>query len=194
MLLSESFKSLILAGGALFAAVALGGCDRQTAAPAQPTASAQPASVPADAGLDRSHRGSELPDLSFADTAGNELALTSLKGKPVLLNLWATWCAPCVAEMPALDKLATDRGATLQVVTVSQDLKQPEKVAAFFAQRKLTQLRPWLDPENRLSDHYAANTLPTTVYYDAQGREVWRFTGPREWGDAATASLLAEAK
>ncbi|MGH6786983.1 MAG: TlpA family protein disulfide reductase [Novosphingobium sp.] len=175
-------------GCALLAPFALGGCDRESAPPAQPKESA------AAAALDRSHKGSELPDLVFADPAGDKLDLAALKGKPILLNLWATWCAPCLAEMPALDKLAAEKSDALQVVTISQDLAQPEKVAAFFKERKLARLEPWLDPENRLSDHYAANTLPTTVLYDSAGREVWRFTGPREWGDAETAGLLAEAQ
>ena len=186
-MVSSRLLKIAVLGCALLAPLALGGCDRESAAPTQPAASAS------TEGLDRTHEGSEFPDFAFADPAGKELALQSLKGKPILLNLWATWCAPCLAEMPALDKLAASN-AGLQVVTVSQDLAQPEKVAAFFAERKLTKLHPWLDPDNQLSDHYAANTLPTTVYYDAAGREVWRFTGPREWGDAETAELLAEAR
>jgi hypothetical protein len=95
--------------------------------------------------------------------------------------------------MPALDRLAASKGDRIQVVTVSQDLRQPEKVAAFFRERKLAKLKPWLDPDNALSSHYQVQVLPTTIYYDAQGREVWRFTGPREWGDAETGALLDEA-
>ncbi len=187
-MLSSRLLKIAVLGCALLAPLALGGCDRESGKSAQPAASA------GSEALDRSHKGSELPDFAFADPAGKKLQLASLKGKPILLNLWATWCAPCLAEMPALDKLAADKGDALQVVTVSQDLAQAEKVAAFFADRKLTRLQPWLDPDNQLSDHYAANTLPTTILYDAAGREVWRFTGPREWGDAETEKLLAEAK
>ena len=186
-MLSSRLLKIAVLGCALLAPLALGGCDRESAAPTQPAASASAER------LDRTHKGSELPDFTFADPSGKQLALASLKGKPILLNLWATWCAPCLAEMPALDRLAAGN-AGLRVVTVSQDLAQPEKVAVFFADRKLTTLKPWLDPDNQLSDHYSANTLPTTVYYDAAGRELWRFTGPREWGDAETAKLLAEAK
>lgn len=134
-----------------------------------------------------------MPDLAFADGAGKRLELKTLLGKPVLLNLWATWCAPCLAEMPALDRLAASRGDRIHVVTVSQDLRQPEKVAAFFREKKLAWLGAWLDPENTLSDHYQVRVLPTTIYYDAQGREVWRLVGPREWGDKETGALLDEA-
>jgi hypothetical protein len=78
------------------------------------------------------------------------------------------------------------------VLTVSQDMGQPEKVSAFLKQRGVTRLEPWLDPENDLGFHYQA-TLPTSIFYDAQGREVWRVIGPREWDDAETKALLAEA-
>ena len=182
LLSSRPFKACALA-----LVLSVAGCSRESTEPAQPAASDTAAA------LDRSNRGSQMPDFVFTDPAGKRLDLASLKGKPVLLNLWATWCAPCLAEMPALDKLAGDKGDALRVVTVSQDLAQPDKVAAFFRDRKLTRLAPWLDPENKLSEHFRVGTLPTTIYYDAAGREVWRFTGPREWGDAETAGLLAEA-
>jgi thiol-disulfide isomerase/thioredoxin len=170
------------------------GCSRESGDTAQPAETKAPAGVASEGVLDRSRKGSAIPDLVFADAAGKRLELNALKGKPVLLNLWATWCAPCIAEMPALDRLAASKGDKLQVITVSQDLRQPEKVAAFFREKKLTRLGAWLDPDNELSTHYQVQVLPTTIYYDAQGREVWRFVGPREWGDQATAALMAEAE
>jgi thiol-disulfide isomerase/thioredoxin len=157
------------------------GCDRQSGQQVQ----GEPAS-----GISRTHRGSELPDFSLKDFAGREVQLSRLKGKPLLINLWATWCAPCVAELPALDRLAAS--GAVRVLTVSQDMGQPEKVAEFLKQRGVTRLEPWLDPENELGFHYQA-TLPTSIYYGANGREVWRVIGPREWDDAETKALLAEA-
>lgn len=106
-----------------------------------------------------------------------------------------------VAELPALDKLAKDRAGSLTVLAVSQDLDSAgstggggtdAKVAAFLKQRA-PGLAPWRDGENNLAFHYNAQTLPTTIYYDAQGREVWRFTGAREWTSGETAKLLDEA-
>lgn len=131
-----------------------------------------------------------MPDFSFADPAGKSLRLHDLKGKPVLINLWATWCAPCVAELPTLNALAARGG--LRVLAVSQDMAQPGKVAEFLKTRGGAALEPWLDPQNELSFHYATGTLPTTILYDAAGREVWRFVGERDWGDAESAALLAE--
>lgn len=167
----------------------LGGCDRQSAQDAQPQASAS--GVPAGV-IDRSHRGSQLPEFVLTDASGKELRLSSLKGKPLLINLWATWCRPCITELPMLDRLAKEKAEILRVLTVSQDMQQLEKVAPFLADRGLASLEPWLDPKNDLSFHYGTGTLPTTIYYDAQGREVWRFVGERDWTDSATADMLAE--
>lgn len=141
--------------------------------------------------VNRSHRGSLMPDFTVKDAAGKELRLTSLKGTPVLINLWATWCAPCVAELPALNRLAAKRGKGLKVVTVSQDMAKLETVAPFLKD-KAPLLEPWLDPEGELTSHYDTTILPTSIYYDAQGREVWRYIGPRHWDNDKAAALLAE--
>jgi thiol-disulfide isomerase/thioredoxin len=132
-----------------------------------------------------------MPDFTVKDAAGKELRLASLKGKPVLINLWATWCAPCVAELPALNRLAQQRGASLQIVTISQDMGKLETVAPFLA-AKAPLLRPWLDPEGELTSHFETTILPTSIYYDAQGREVWRYIGPRQWDNDKAAAMLAE--
>lgn len=171
------------------------GCDRQSADKAQPEASASAAAPAAPGGeagaltgtIDRSHKGAALPKFTVKDPTGKTLDLTALKG-PVLINLWATWCAPCVTELPLLDKLA----ATTRVVTVSQDMGDGTKVAEFLKGKGVTRLEPWLDPNNDLAFQYGGGTLPTTVYYDASGHEVWRFVGGHDWGSAATAAMLAE--
>lgn len=185
---------MILGFGLLGGLLALAGCDRQGGEPAQGASAAASSSAAAGApakGADRSHRGSPLPTLSFADPAGGKLALASLKGKPVLINLWATWCAPCVKELPTLEALAAS--GKVRVVTVSQDSGEPAKVAAFLKGKGLTRLEPWLDPNNDLAFQYDGGTLPMTVLYDSTGQEVWRFTGDNDWSSAQTAELLAEA-
>ena len=194
MLSSRPLKAAVLG-----LAVIAGGCDRQSGEQAQPQApaSASESASPAPQGqpplgvIDASHKGSAMPDFTLADPAGRQLKLADLKGKPVLINLWATWCAPCIKELPQLDALA--KAGTVRVVTVSQDSGQPEKVGAFLKERGIARLEPWLDPKNDLSFHYGSGTLPTTIYYDAQGREVWRYVGERDWGAAETRALLAQA-
>jgi thiol-disulfide isomerase/thioredoxin len=191
LLLSRSLKTVVL-GCALLSPVFLGGCDRQSGENAQPQPS-QSANETLRGVIDRSHAGTPLPDFTLTDSQGGKLELQSLTGKPVLINLWATWCAPCVVELPMLDSIAADSASELKVLTVSQDM-QPDKVAGFLSERGLDRLEPWLDPDNDLSFHYGTGTLPTTILYDADGREVWRFIGAHDWTSSESAEMLAEGK
>jgi thiol-disulfide isomerase/thioredoxin len=130
----------------------------------------------------------------FEDPAGEPVSLADFKGKPLLVNLWATWCGPCVVEMPSLDRLAGREGERIQVLALSQDLNGRELVTQFFAARHFRQLDPFLDPEMAVMTALRIDTLPTTILYDAQGREVWRMTGMAEWDGARARRLLAEAQ
>ena len=132
-----------------------------------------------------------MPDLTLADPQGRKLTLASLRGRPVLLNLWATWCAPCVKELPTLDALSAS--GRIRVLAASQDTEGGVRIASFLKEKGASHLEPWLDPGNDLSFHYATGTLPTSVLYDAQGREVWRFVGENDWSSRGAAALVAEA-
>ena len=186
MLSSRSLKLAVLGFTLL-----IGGCDRESGDKAQPQASSE-ATEDASGTFDRSHKGSQLPDFIFSDPDGNVVRLSLLKGKPLLINLWATWCGPCVAELPMLNDLAATAPRGLKVLTVAQDAAPPEKIAAFLKSRGMNNVEPWLDPEYQLDYHYSTGVLPTSIYYDAGGREVWRFTGARDWSNAETAMALAE--
>ncbi len=191
--LNSAVPKMVLAM-ALASSLLAGGCDRQSADPAQPggaTAGPEAKAGELTGTIDRSHKGSPLPAFTVKDPGGKTLNLAELKG-PVLINLWATWCAPCVVELPLLDKLAADRAGALRVVTVSQDLGDGAKVAEFLKAKGVTRLEPWLDPENDLAFQYGGGSLPTTIYYDAAGREVWRFVGGHDWSGAEAAKMLAE--
>ncbi|WP_235514934.1 TlpA family protein disulfide reductase [Sphingomonas sp. Leaf25] len=182
-------------------AMVVGGCDKRAGTPEQAAPvedgtvpdvpAANTAAVPEAAGkIDRSHKGEALPAYRFEDGAGKPVTLATFKGKPLLLNVWATWCAPCVREMPTLDALATKAGDTLSVVAVSQDL-EPAKVQPFLTERGL-KLVGYRDPKLQFTSGMGLN-LPTTILYDAAGKEVWRVVGGMDWAGADAAKLIAEA-
>jgi thiol-disulfide isomerase/thioredoxin len=168
-----------------------GGCDRQSPPAGQANQTA-PANTAAPAGLDRTHKGEAAPATAFQGPDGASVTLAKFQGKPLLLNLWATWCAPCVKEMPALDALSGMLGDKVQVLAVSQDTQDTEKVAPYLQNAGIKRLQPYLDTKAALSLGMGLN-LPTTILYDSTGHEVWRTTGDMDWtGDAARA-LIAEA-
>lgn len=142
--------------------------------------------------VDRGKKGEAAPDYGFLDPAGKPVTLAAFRGKPLLVNLWATWCAPCVREMPTLDRLAVREKDKLQVLVISQDLDGAAKVTPFFEKAKFTALQPYLDPDVKFSTGYGVN-LPTTILYDAEGKEVWRVSGDMEWDGETAAAWIAEA-
>jgi thiol-disulfide isomerase/thioredoxin/uncharacterized membrane protein len=147
-----------------------------------PQESAVPTAKKAEAGtVDTSQAGTPAPTQAFTRENGSKATLADFRGKPVLVNLWATWCAPCVAEMPALDRLAKAKAGEMTVVGISQDLQGWEKVKPFLAKAKLQHMTILLDDEGALATTLGAPGLPFTVLYDADGKEIWRVNGPREW-------------
>ena len=186
----------------LLATTALAGCDRQAAAPAQANGAVADAVSPDEAvgstavmpkagAVDRSHKGEAAPTATFQGPDGKATTLAAFRGRPLLVNLWATWCAPCVAELPTLDKAAAGAGGKLAIIAVSQDM-DAAKAAPFLAARRITHLAPYRDPKLALSVAYAAN-LPTTIFYDANGRELWRVSGGMDWAGAEARRLLSES-
>jgi thiol-disulfide isomerase/thioredoxin len=168
----------------------LAGCEKQE--PAANETSAVPG-VPTK-GVDRSQKGQPAPDATFADPDGGEISLADFRGTPVLVNLWATWCAPCVKELPTLNALAHkhDKDGALGVIAVSQDMGPQGSVEAFLAKLKVDDLGAYHDPKMALSGALNAQVMPTTILYDAQGREVWRYVGDLDWSGPEAARLLAD--
>jgi thiol-disulfide isomerase/thioredoxin len=146
-------------------------------------------------GVDRGHKGAAAPAVAFNNPDGGDISLASFKGTPVLVNLWASWCVPCVKELPTLDALARSHrvDGQLGVVAVSQDSGPHASVVAFLDKHKIADLASYQDPEMKLSFGLDAPVLPTSILYDAQGREVWRYVGDLDWTSAEAAKLLAEA-
>jgi thiol-disulfide isomerase/thioredoxin len=174
----------------LLALLALAACDKQEAQQ-QPSQNAAEAEVFPHKGVDRTHKGTPAPDTMFDNPDGDETSLAELSGKPTLVNLWATWCAPCVKELPTLNRLAKAR-ADLQVVAVSQDSGPHPSVVAFL-DSKAPDLAPFQDSKMGLSGKLGAEVLPTSILFDARGREVWRYVGELDWTSPEAARLLSEA-
>jgi thiol-disulfide isomerase/thioredoxin len=177
--------------------LALGGCDTENGTASQGTAPDTAAAAPAGETearyrIDRSHAGDAMAEAVVRDPAGQARALFSLRGRPVVLNLWATWCAPCVEELPTLDRLAARLGDDAHVIVLSQDLGEADVPAAFLAERGWRRVQGWHDPENAAGLE-AGGSLPTTILYDQEAREVLRVVGPLDWSGPIAAGLLVEA-
>jgi len=131
------------------------------------------------------------PQTAFKDSSGKALSLAAFKGRVVLLNFWATWCAPCVREMPTLDSLQARLGDQgLAVVAVSEDTGGLAVVSPFFKQYRLGNLEIYLDPTGDLSRSFGLKGLPTTLLIDAEGHVVGGLEGPAEWDSPDARSLI----
>jgi len=182
---------------AIFIAFAmLAACQRQPEPPPANQVSAEADAGP-QKGVDRSHKGQPAPAAVFKNTDGGDISIAKFKGVPVLINLWATWCAPCVKELPTLDKLAQAHAVDgeLGVVAVSQDNGPQPSVTAFLKKLNIKDLGAYHDPKMALSGALGPDAvLPTSILIDAEGREVWRYVGDLDWTSPEAAKLLAEAK
>ena len=175
----------------LLAAVPMvAGCDRQKAEQPQAPVAAQEIK-----GVDRAHKGEAAPAVKFKDPDGGDFDLSKFKGTPVLVNLWASWCAPCIKELPTLQKLEESHAeeGKLGVIAVSQDMAPQGSVEAFLAERDLGRFAAYHDEKMKLTEALKVQILPTTILYDAQGREVWRYVGDLDWTGPEAVKLLAEA-
>ena len=172
------------------AALALAACQQ----PASHEAASKQA-APADQGIKGVHRdakGKPAPAVDFNDPDGKAVRLADFKGKPLLVNLWASWCAPCVKELPTLDQLAREN--KVQVLAVSQDDGPHASVVAFLQAHRVATLEPYQYAKMALSGALGPDTvLPTSILFDANGKEVWRYVGDLDWTSPEAAKLLAEA-
>jgi thiol-disulfide isomerase/thioredoxin len=169
-------------------------CDRQKAeAPqAEPVAAGEAEAT--GKGIDRSHQGQAAPSAGFNNPDGGAFDLTKFKGAPVLVNLWASWCAPCIKELPTLQKLEQAQAAAgkLGVIAVSQDMAPKASIDAFLKGKGIGRFAAYHDPEMALSSALDVQIMPTTILYDALGKEVWRYTGDLNWSGPEAAKLLGE--
>ncbi len=146
---------------------------------------------PAMPGFEYAKPPSPIPDISFAGAEGRALTLEDFRGRVVLLNIWATWCAPCVREMPTLDRLqARLGGPRFEVVALSQDRRGLTLVSRFFERLKLKHLEIYIDRTERSRVALGVFGLPTTILIDHDGNEVGRMIGPAEWDSDEAVAVI----
>jgi len=176
-------RRILLVGFALAAIVAI-------SAPRSSAQSAPPISGTV-ANFKPAQPAKEPPPTRFIDPKGQELNLERYRGKLVLVNFWATWCAPCVREMPSLDRLQAALGKEgLVVLPLSLDGPTKPRVEPFYKDRQLANLPILFDEKNFTFGRFGVSVLPTTILIDPSGKEIGRLEGPAEWDAPEALALL----
>ncbi|HEY7383824.1 MAG TPA: TlpA disulfide reductase family protein [Beijerinckiaceae bacterium] len=139
-----------------------------------------------------------LPDLAFNGPDGSPTSLAAFRGRTVLLNLWATWCAPCRQEMPALDRLQGELGGRdFEVVAVNIDTRNLDKPRTWLKEAGVARLAYYADPEAKVFQDLKrvgkAVGMPTTLLVDPDGCELALINGPAEWASEDALKLVRAA-
>ncbi len=122
--------------------------------------------------------------LTFLDAENNLLRLNDYNGKLVLLNFWATWCAPCKKEMPSLDLLQENENLdNLKIFPINVGQDNAEKVSAFFEDLKIKNLNPYFDSQITLAKKFRIRGIPTTILFNKKGEEFARIIGTIDFND-----------
>jgi thiol-disulfide isomerase/thioredoxin len=152
------------------------------------------AGAAAAAGIEKFTRPPEplpAPDIAFTDLQGAAKNLSDFRGRVVLINLWATWCAPCIEEMPSLIRLQEAVGRRdFLVLALSSDRGGARVVGPFVERHGLERLAVHLDPKGTATRALGARGLPTSILVDRAGREVGRMLGAAEWDSPPLLDLV----
>jgi thiol-disulfide isomerase/thioredoxin len=130
------------------------------------------------------------PPLAFSERGGTSRQLADFRGQWLLVNLWATWCAPCVREMPSLDRLQAQLGGRLHVLAISEDRKGAEVVDPFLTNLELKALTIYLDPAAHAPQAFKIRGLPTSFLIDPDGALRGRLEGAAEWDSPKMLALI----
>jgi thiol-disulfide isomerase/thioredoxin len=131
-----------------------------------------------------------LPPFQFEDDKGVTHDLKDYQGHYILLNLWATWCGPCVKEMPSLDGLQKSLGARALIIALNEDRNGAAAAQAFYTHRNLTHLPVYIDVSGRAPYILHTPGLPATLLIDPQGKEIGHIDGDADWTDPGTFAFL----
>jgi thiol-disulfide isomerase/thioredoxin len=133
----------------------------------------------------------KLPIIEFTDIEGKKITNTTLIGKVSVINLWATWCSPCIKELPSINNLAKILGSeNIKIYAVSQDRAGSKVVPPYFERLKLNYLTIYLDNKGSLMSDFNTPVLPTTVIVNSKGMEVGRLVGTINWDSQEVVSFL----
>ena len=136
-----------------------------------------------------------VPEVAFVDKDGTETTLAAFKGKALLVNFWATWCAPCREEMPSLDRLNAELGGEdFAVLTIATGRNPVPAVQKFFADEGIKTLPILRDERQTLARAMGVLGLPVTVLIDAEGHEVARLIGDADWSSDAAKAVVTQLK
>lgn len=136
-----------------------------------------------------------VSSVTYFDEAGQETDLSTYRGKTVVLNFWATWCAPCRKEMPSLSELQDELGdETLEVVTIATMRNSPKSIQSFFEKIGVSNLSQHNDPKGALSRSMGVLGLPTTLIISKSGEEIGRLLGDADWASPEAIALMSAIK
>jgi thiol-disulfide isomerase/thioredoxin len=130
------------------------------------------------------------PDVRFSTRDGRTLSLDDFHGRMVLVNFWATWCQPCIHEMPSLDRLQAKLGGELTIIAIAEDRRGGEVVDPFVTKLGLRSLKTYLDPESNASHAFDVEGLPTSYLIDRDGQILGSLEGGADWDTASMIALL----
>lgn len=194
--------ALGLAGFALYGSGLVGGNGGVASGPcagAAPALARIEAAAKGDvAGMQRPKTIKPVPDITFKGPDGADTSLAAMKGRTLLVNLWATWCAPCKAEMPALDRLQGALGAKdFEVVAINVDTRNLDKPPQWLKQAGISHLAFYADPGGRVlpvvQNHAESAGLPTTMLIDGAGCTLGVMKGAAEWSSPDGLALIRAA-
>ncbi len=132
-----------------------------------------------------------LPDLIVQDFSRKELALKADKQKVLLINFWATWCLPCIEEMPSLNAAQEKfKKSDLSVITVASGRNRPDAILRFFEKNGITNLSTYLDPKGKLASALGVYGLPTTIVVTKKSEEIARLIGGADWNSREAIRLF----
>lgn len=131
------------------------------------------------------------PSIALTDTNGNTVELSDFRGKLVVLNLWATWCEPCLREMPSLDRLQSHFGDRIAVLGVSEDRGGAKAAGPFIAKLDLKSVKFYVDPKSDVGHALEVRGLPTSLLIDHDGKVLGRVEGAADWDSPKMLAVIA---